>query len=36
MELSALCAPEVRAFLAHSEITLVGFAQVPHLLGALT
>jgi predicted glycoside hydrolase/deacetylase ChbG (UPF0249 family) len=36
LELDTLCAPEVRSSLERAEITLVGFGQVPHLLGSLT
>jgi predicted glycoside hydrolase/deacetylase ChbG (UPF0249 family) len=36
LELKALCATEVRYFLEHSEIMLVGFAEAPHLLRAPT
>jgi predicted glycoside hydrolase/deacetylase ChbG (UPF0249 family) len=34
LELETLCAPEVRSFLERVDITLVGFGEVPHLLGA--
>jgi chitin disaccharide deacetylase len=36
LELSTLCAPEVLHFIEDSEMKLVGFAEVPHLLGAPT
>lgn len=34
LELRSLCDRRVRAFLERSEIALVGFADVPHVLGA--
>lgn len=36
LELDTLCSPEVRSILERADITLIGFGEVPHLLGAPT